>query len=174
MTEEKLQSDIVRKFSELYPEKRGQLFHVPNERITASQKLKAKSIGVFSGVSDLLHAEGLTTEKRSVLLQIISQFVATKEMRLKLIAMLTKEFNLGALKCLEIKAPKSYHKITHVQQQVDWGRTMESIGNDWKIIRSVEDAIAFINGGFNHGLTTDEVQEMIDEAKAKGKKTIQF
>lgn len=55
MSEEKLQSDIVREFSELYPEKRGQLFHVPNERITASQKLKAKSIGVFSGVSDLIY-----------------------------------------------------------------------------------------------------------------------
>ena len=51
---------------------------------------------------------------------------------------------------------------------------MESIGNYWKIIRSVEDAIAFINGGLDHGLNTDEVQEMLDEAKAKNKKTIKF
>tara|TARA_R110002049_G_scaffold174213_2_gene341422 strand:- start:649 stop:1173 length:525 start_codon:yes stop_codon:yes gene_type:complete len=174
MSEEKLQSDIVRKFSELYPLKRGQLFHVPNERITESQKLKAKSIGVFSGVSDLLHAEGLTPEKRIVLQQIISEFVSSKEMRFKLISMLTKEFNLGILNCLELKAPESYHKVTHVQQQVDWGRTMELLGNGWRIITSVEDAINFINFKPNKGLNTDEVQEMLDEAKAKNKKTIKF
>ena len=137
MSEEKLQSDIVRKFSELYPEKRGQLFHVPNERITASQKLKAKSIGVFSGVSDLIYIGD------------------------------------GIVNCLELKAPNSYHKVTHVQQQVDWGKTMESIGNIWRIITTVNDAIDFING-HDFGLTTDEVQEMINVANATNKKTIKF
>ena len=137
MSEEKLQSDIVRKFSELYPEKRGQLFHVPNERITASQKLKAKSIGVFSGVSDLIYIGD------------------------------------GIVNCLELKAPNSYHKVTHVQQQVDWGKTMESIGNRWRIITTVNDAIDFING-HDFGLTTDEVQEMINVANATNKKTIKF
>lgn len=134
MSEEKLQSDIVRKFSELYPEKRGQLFHVPNERITASQKLKAKSIGVFSGVSDLIYIGN------------------------------------GKICCLELKAPNSYHKITHVQQQVDWGKTMESIGNRWRMITTVSDAIDFING-HDFGLTTIEVQKMIDNSKSK---TIKF
>lgn len=134
MSEEKLQSDIVRKFSELYPEKRGQLFHVPNERITASQKLKAKSIGVFSGVSDLIYVGS------------------------------------GKICGLELKAPGSYHKITHVQQQVDWGKRMEAIGNRWRIITKTSDAIDFING-HNFGLTTDEVQKMINESKNK---TIRF
>ncbi len=134
MSEEKLQSDIVRKFSELYPEKRGQLFHVPNERITASQKLKAKSIGVFSGVSDMLFAD------------------------------------TGVLNCLELKAPGSYHKVLHVQQQVDWGRTMESIGNRWRIITTTADALDFMNG-HDFGLTVDEVQEMLNKTTNK---TIRF
>lgn len=135
MSEEKLQSDIVRKFSELYPLKRGQLFHVPNERITASQKLKSKSIGVFSGVSDLI-------------------FIDT-----------------DIVNCLELKAPGSYHKVTHIQQQVDWGKTMESIGNRWRIITTTSDAINFMNGNENVGLTTFEVQKIINESKNK---TIRF
>lgn len=138
MSEEKLQSDIVRKFSELYPLKRGQLFHVPNERITASQKLKAKSIGVFSGVSDLIY---IGSER---------------------------------CKCLEIKAPGSHHKVIHVRQQLEWGKTMESIGNDWKIITDANDAIAFINNYYNEGLSIDDVEKMLNEAESKGKKTIKF
>lgn len=55
MSEEKLQSDIARKFSELYPKKRGQLFHVPNERNHELQAYKAKTIGIVSGVADLLY-----------------------------------------------------------------------------------------------------------------------
>lgn len=137
-SEEKLQSDIVRKFSELYPLKRGQLFHVPNERITASQKLKAKSIGVFSGVSDLIYIGDLI------------------------------------VKCLELKAPNSYHKVSHVRQQVEWGKTMESIGNYWKIITSEKDAISFINGNYNDGLSVEQVEKMLNEAESKGKKTIRF
>lgn len=54
MTEEKLSSDIVRKISELQPEKRGQLLHIPNERNNQSQVWKAKSIGIVSGVADFL------------------------------------------------------------------------------------------------------------------------
>ena len=138
MSEEKLQSDIVRKFSELYPLKRGQLFHVPNERITASQKLKAKSIGVFSGVSDLIHIGKLDVS------------------------------------CLELKAPGSYHKVPHVRQQVEWGKTMQSIGHRWRIITSVDDALSFINWDTNQGLTTDQVEKMLNEAEKNNKKTIRF
>jgi len=54
MSEIKLQSDIVKRFSEIYPEKRGQLFHVPNERNSRLQAFKAKAIGIFPGVSDLI------------------------------------------------------------------------------------------------------------------------
>ena len=136
-SEEKLQSDIVRKFSELYPLKRGQLFHVPNERITASQKLKAKSIGVFSGVSDLIFMDK------------------------------------DCCCMLELKAPGSYHKVPHVRQQVEWGKTMESIGNRWRIIISVDDALNFMSGK-DVGLTTTQVEKMLNEAEKNNKKTIRF
>lgn len=56
-SEEALQSDIVRTFSELYPERRGQLFHVPNQRNHKLQAFKARSIGIFPGVSDLIYFE---------------------------------------------------------------------------------------------------------------------
>lgn len=55
MTEDQLQSAIVRKFSELYPEKRGQLFHVSNERNHKLQAIQARSKGIFPGVSDLIY-----------------------------------------------------------------------------------------------------------------------
>ena len=57
MSEEKLQSEIVRKFSELFPDKRGQLFHVPNQRAHKLQAFIARAIGIFPGVSDLIYFE---------------------------------------------------------------------------------------------------------------------
>lgn len=57
MSEDKLQSDIVRKFSELYPEKRGQLFHVPNQRNNQKQVFQARSLGIFPGVADLIYID---------------------------------------------------------------------------------------------------------------------
>ena len=56
-SEDRLQSSIVRKFSELYPERRGQLFHVPNERNHALQAMQARSKGIFPGVADLIYFE---------------------------------------------------------------------------------------------------------------------
>ena len=56
-SEDQLQSSIVRKFSELYPERRGQLFHVSNERNHALQAMQARSKGVFPGVADLIYFE---------------------------------------------------------------------------------------------------------------------
>ena len=56
-SEDQLQSSIVRKFSELYPERRGQLFHVPNERNHALQAMQARSKGIFPGVADLIYFE---------------------------------------------------------------------------------------------------------------------
>lgn len=54
MKEEKLQSDIARKFSELYPDKNGQLFHVSNERNNKIQAFKARAIGIIPGVADFI------------------------------------------------------------------------------------------------------------------------
>jgi len=56
-SEDQLQSSIVRKFSELYPERRGQLFHVSNERNHALQAMQARSKGIFPGVADLIYFE---------------------------------------------------------------------------------------------------------------------
>jgi len=52
--EEKLQSDIAIEFSQRYPEKSGQLFHVSNERNNQVQAFKARSIGIIPGVADFL------------------------------------------------------------------------------------------------------------------------
>lgn len=57
MSEIKLQSDIARKHSELFPLKRGQLFHVSNERNNKVQVFQARAIGIFPGVSDFIFFE---------------------------------------------------------------------------------------------------------------------
>lgn len=57
MSEERLQSDIVVRFSQLYPNKRGQLFHVPNERNHKVQAFKARAIGIVKGVADMIYFE---------------------------------------------------------------------------------------------------------------------
>lgn len=54
MTETKLQSLIVIKFSQKYPEKSGQLFHVSNERSNKTQAFLARGIGIIPGVADLI------------------------------------------------------------------------------------------------------------------------
>lgn len=54
-TEEKLQSTIAIEFSQRHPEKRGQLFHVSNERNNKIQAFKARSIGIVPGVADFIY-----------------------------------------------------------------------------------------------------------------------
>ena len=54
MNETQLQADIARKFSELCPHKRGQLFHVSNERNNKMQAYRARSIGIINGVADFV------------------------------------------------------------------------------------------------------------------------
>ena len=54
MREEKLQSDIAVAFSQQYPKKRGQLFHVSNERNNKVQAFKAVAIGIVPGVADFI------------------------------------------------------------------------------------------------------------------------
>lgn len=54
MSEEKLQSDIAVTFSQRYPNKRGQLFHVSNERNNKLQVYRARAIGIVPGVADFV------------------------------------------------------------------------------------------------------------------------
>lgn len=55
MYEEKLQSDIALAFSQQYPKRRGQLFHVSNERNNKLQAFRAKAIGIVAGVADFVY-----------------------------------------------------------------------------------------------------------------------
>jgi len=55
MTETKLQSEIAITFSQRYPEKKGQLFHVSNERSNKTQAYLARSIGIVPGVADFIY-----------------------------------------------------------------------------------------------------------------------
>ncbi len=81
MTEEKLQSDIAIAFSQRYPNKRGQLFHVSNERNNKVQAFKARAIGIVPGVADFVFfsrefnvaTELKTPESRHLVNHIIQQ-----------------------------------------------------------------------------------------------------
>lgn len=59
MKEDNLASEFARGFSELFPEKRGQLFHVSNERNNEMQAIKAKAKGIVPGVADFIYFDGL-------------------------------------------------------------------------------------------------------------------
>lgn len=48
---------MVRAVSVLQPKKRGQLFHVSNERNSKEQAFKAQAIGIVPGVSDFIYFE---------------------------------------------------------------------------------------------------------------------
>jgi hypothetical protein len=53
--ETQFQSDVVRKFSELHTDKRGQLIHVANERTGGKmQAMRARAVGIVPGTADLL------------------------------------------------------------------------------------------------------------------------
>ena len=54
MTEIQLQSGIAVEFSQQYPNKRGQLFHVANERNNKIQAFRSKAIGIVNGVADFV------------------------------------------------------------------------------------------------------------------------
>ena len=140
MTELKLQSDIVRKFSELYPEKRGQLFHVPNERNNKTQAFVAQSIGIVPGVSDLV-------------------FFGTHILGMNLLG-------------IEVKLPGSSHKVSHIKSQINWAKKVELNLGRWRIVRTVEEAINFIEGKENDGLKIKDVEQMLMENK--NKKTVKF
>ena len=148
MSEIRLQSDIVRRFSELYPEKRGQLFHVANERNHKLQAFQAKAIGIFSGVSDLIYFNEKPNE--------IGTFSREKN-----------TFMLG----LEVKEPGKSHKKDHIECQIDWGRTLERNGGKWVLSTSVESAIEATLGNYSNCLSISDVEELLKKDKLK---TIKF
>lgn len=132
-TETKLCSDITREVRNKHPDTRGCFFHVSNERNNKTQAYIAKSIGIFAGVSDFIY-------------------------------LYKDEFNLrkglvGFLG-LEVKVPNSRHKVEHIQQQVGWGEIIESIGGNWRLITSVEEAVNCVEGNLQ-GYTTKQVREML-------------
>ena len=139
MSEIRLQSEITRKFSELFPLKRGQLFHVPNERNNKVQVFQARAIGIFPGVSDFIFFEHLDFVKK---IRIVG---------------------------LEVKEPGSRHSKDHIIQQVEWAETLISKGGEWILVRSVEGAISFIDKGIqtDDSLTVSQVRNMIENCKTK-------
>ena len=139
MSEIKLQSEIVRKFSELFPLKRGQLFHISNERNNKTQAYQARAIGIFPGVSDLIFFEYLDFIKRIRILGI------------------------------EVKEPGSRHKKDHILQQIEWAEIFIANGGEWILVRTVEGAISFISKGIktDDSLTVAEVKEMVNNCKTQ-------
>ena len=130
---------MVRKFSELFPNKRGQLFHVSNERNNAMQAMKAKSIGIVNGVSDLIYFElnGLDSSEKGTFIVAI-----------------------------EVKELGSRHERSRIEQQVGWGELLESLGGVWRLCRTVEEGISCTQLDFK-GLTTSDVRRMLNEQKTK-------
>lgn len=57
VNEKQLQAAIVRKFSELWPEKDGQLFAVRNTTFSGKDGATQKALGMKAGVSDLIFFE---------------------------------------------------------------------------------------------------------------------
>lgn len=146
MSEIRLQSDIVRKFSELYPEKRGQLFHVANERNHKLQAFQAKAIGIFSGVSDLIYFSPL--------------FLGEYQVE-----------NSSKILGIEVKELGKSHKKDHIECQIDWGRTLERNGGKWVLSTSVESAIEATLGNYSNCLSISDVEELLKKDKLK---TIKF
>lgn len=131
----KLQSEVVTAFSQQFPEKRGQLFHVPNERNNLAQVFQARAIGIFPGVSDLIYLD----EKGIV--------------------------------GIELKQPGTYHKVKHINQQIEWAKIIEGMGATWRLCRTVEESISCTLHDYQ-GLTISDVEEMV---KNNGKKvTLKF
>ena len=145
MNEIQLQSEIVRKFSELfYPKERGQLFHVSNERNSKNQAFQAKSIGVFAGVSDFLYMKKFHPRENGS----------------------ESTFLLG----IEVKAPNTYHSKDHLMQQIEWGKILENCGGKWVLVTSVEAAMESINGNYSNCLNLEQVSNLIKNCKNKNLK----
>lgn len=139
MSEIKLQSDIAREFSVRYPNKRGQLFHVSNERNNPIQAMQARSIGIFPGVADFLFFDGFDRGIFRGLIRLVA---------------------------IEVKEPGTRHKREHIEQQLEWARILESQGGTWRLVRSVKEAICCTEMNFQ-GLTIQEVEIMLKNTENK-------
>lgn len=145
MSEIRLQSDMARKFSELYPKKKGQLFHISNERSNQTKAFQAASIGIINGVSDFIYFDLFHPKENGSKSTLV----------------------LG----LEVKEPNGgYHDKDHVRSQLKWGKTLEKNGGIYRIVRTVEELISCTEGNYT-GLTIEEVEVMLDSNKNK---TIKF
>lgn len=140
MTEDKLSQLITTAVRNKHPQTRGRFFHVANERNSKEQAWIAKSIGIHPGVSDFIYIDS------NYLL-----FTGNKGINF-----------LG----LEVKVPNTRHKVEHIEQQVEWGELVESIGGNWRLITSVEEAVNCVEGNLK-GYTTTEVRNLLKENKLK-------
>lgn len=141
MTEDQLLTGVVVAFSQQHPQKRGQLFHPANERNNQLQVYQAKAKGIHAGVSDLIYFELYhPKENGSPLTRLI---------------------------CTELKVVGSRHDRSTVQNQVEWGETVEANGGTWRLCTSVDDALSCYNGQ-PKGLTTAQVRQMLlEQTKSK-------
>lgn len=139
MSETQVQWKMVTAFSQGFPEKRGQLFHVSNERNNPIQAMKAKGIGIFNGVSDLIY--------------FTKSYWITG----------------CAVYGIEVKEENSRHKRDHIIAQMEWGQVLESNGGKWRICKNVEQFLNFITDKPNSdkGLSISDVQEILKNQKTK-------
>jgi hypothetical protein len=92
-------------------------------------------------------------------------------------------FANGIFAGIEVKAPESYHKITHIKRQLEWGRNViENKGlylmcsNFHTIMDFIESVVKY---GWDFAETTQKImmrniERKIEEAEEKGLKTIKF
>lgn len=144
MGETRLQSKMAQKYSELFPNKRGQLFHVSNERNNKLQAIQARSIGIFPGVSDFIYFEPNFLRENVIFGTIM----------------------VG----IEVKESGTRHSRDHIEQQLEWARILESQGGTWRLVRTVEELISCTQLDFK-GLTIKDVEKMLENVKTK---TIKF
>ena len=144
MSENQLQSETVVKFSQRFPSKRGQLFHVANERNHALQAIQSKSLGIFPGVSDLIYFEKFHPRQNGSAAPMV----------------------VG----IELKVLGSRHKRAKIETQLAWGEILTAMGGEWRICTDSEDAISCTQLDFK-GLTIQDVKTMLSEQKTS---TIKF
>ena len=81
MVEMKLQAECVQWFWNTFPAERGCLFHVEQSAVNAIQGARNRSIGVVSGVSDLI----LVLRGRVVFIELKTTFGNSKQSRSQIV-----------------------------------------------------------------------------------------
>lgn len=165
MTEVQLQSKVMVAFLDKYPEKKGQLFHVSNERNHKLQVFNAQAIGIVPGVADYIYAEGIKIDNLKV--KSISKTIGIRKKDVKQSLLLyLQELGLIKLVLIELKVPNSRHARKTIVGQVRWAKTMISLGAVWRLCSSVEDAISCTEGNYK-GLTVSEVEQKLNSVKTQ-------